>query len=142
MIAFSLGIIRFIVIYLQLCVYPKTERRRGSIWCYRRGLQLIMSCNIFIPFLSRLAALAQSRVDRVLAGTAIDTASPYYYMLWTLLILLLLLRVCGTVFCFTSINIILTNIAPSTSALGNLNGMQELLGAAMGMTGPLLAGGL
>ncbi|KAJ1677701.1 hypothetical protein EV182_005608, partial [Spiromyces aspiralis] len=31
MISFSLGIIGFIVIYLQLYVYPKTERRRGSI---------------------------------------------------------------------------------------------------------------
>ncbi|KAJ1921901.1 hypothetical protein H4219_000247 [Mycoemilia scoparia] len=142
MIGFSLAMVGFTVIYLQLFVYPNLERRKGCIWCYRRGLTLLIPYHVAIPFLSYIAGLAQTHASRSLGASmaSFNTDSPAYFAMWGVLIVLLLLRMVGTVLCFTSINIILTNVAPSTSALGKLNGAQQLIASTMRMAGPILAG--
>ena len=88
MIGFSLAIIGFAVVCLQLFIYPNLERRRGSLWCYRRGLALLTPYHVLVPFLSILASKAQTHVNKLVTinEAEFDTQSPAYIALWTCLI--------------------------------------------------------
>ncbi|KAJ2698731.1 hypothetical protein H4R19_005574 [Coemansia spiralis] len=141
-IGFSLMVAGIAVVYLQLVVYPRLTRKHGVLWCYQLGAVVEAPYFFAIPFLSLLAA----HIDRML-GTGepsswLSPAGAEYCLLWVLLVALLLVRVVGNVFVFTSINLLVSNSAPSKATLGTVNGMQQLAVMCARITGPLISGSL
>ncbi|KAJ2717046.1 hypothetical protein H4R19_000213 [Coemansia spiralis] len=55
---------------------------------------------------------------------------------------MLLLRIVGNVLAFTSMNLLVSNIAPSKDMLGTVNSVQQLGAVAARITGPLISGAL
>ncbi|PIA14395.1 MFS general substrate transporter, partial [Coemansia reversa NRRL 1564] len=132
-IGISLAISGIAVLYLLLVVYPRIEHKLGALKCYQIGLRTSIIYFIAIPFLSPLAAHIQQTLSK--------TANKYC-CLWILLVSLVLIRIIGNIFSFTSTNILVTNIAPSKNSLGYINGLQELTINSMRAIGPLISGTL
>ncbi|KAJ2830673.1 hypothetical protein IWW50_000119 [Coemansia erecta] len=142
-IGISLAISGLVVIYLQLVTYPALVHKYGNLWCCQRGLMGMIPVFFAIPFLSLLSA----RVERLIGERAVvdifvseswtSRAGLEYCVLWTLLLALLLARMVGDIMAFTSINMIVSNIAPSKTTLGAMNGMQQLSSTCTRIIGPL-----
>lgn len=113
--------------YLQLVVYPRRDRKYGSLVCYQHGQKIVILYLLCMPFLNILASKTSE-------GTA------EFYLLWMILVCLLLVRVTGQVLTFTSMNLLVANIAPSRSDFGAINGMQQLAFSSMRIVGPLMSG--
>ncbi|KAJ2786243.1 hypothetical protein H4R18_000090 [Coemansia javaensis] len=139
-IGFSLAVAGVAVVYLQLVAYPRLERRFGALWCYRTGMKVMVPTFFAMPCLSYLAR----HIER-LAGdqqARLPQAGVERALLWALLVALILVRITGDVLAFTSVGLLVVNIAPSRTTLGAMTGMQQLLVACTGIVGPLVAGTL
>ncbi|KAJ1864642.1 hypothetical protein LPJ73_000229 [Coemansia sp. RSA 2703] len=132
-IGISLAIASVAVIYLQLVAYPRLERKYGALGCYRRGQRVMIPYFLLMPFLSLLATSVEYPVASGISSTR-------EIVLWAVLVVLLLVRVVGSVLMLTSINLLTVNMAPTKSDLGFMNGMQQLAMSGMRIFGPLLSG--
>ncbi|KAJ2157750.1 hypothetical protein GGF46_004283 [Coemansia sp. RSA 552] len=145
-IGFSLGISSISVLYIQLVLYPRLASKYGPLGCFKRGLVIMAAYYLAIPWLSGLSA----SIEGSLAGkTFVRLPAPDNWMsavglkygtLWVLLISLLVVRITGDMLAYTSINLIVTNIAPSSANLGSINGLQQLGATVSRIIAPLLAG--
>ncbi|KAJ2879030.1 hypothetical protein IWW38_006194, partial [Coemansia aciculifera] len=71
-IGWSLGIEGIVVVYLQLVVYPRLERKYGVLHCYRRGLSISIPYLLFMPFLSLIAACLQTQGEANLSSVLVE----------------------------------------------------------------------
>ncbi|KAJ1735797.1 hypothetical protein LPJ61_000346 [Coemansia biformis] len=144
----SLMVAGFAVVYLQLVAYPRLVHKHGVLRCFQLGSQITVPYFFATPFLSLLAA----HLGRTLGSTAaasMATPDPWmssagleYCLMWVLLVGLLLLRIVGNVLAFTSMNLLVSNIAPSKDMLGTVNSVQQLGAVVTRITGPLISGTL
>ncbi|KAJ2564431.1 hypothetical protein GGH12_001978 [Coemansia sp. RSA 1822] len=147
-IGISLAISGLVVIYLQLVAYPKLVQKYGTLRCCQIGLLGMVPVFFAIPFLSLLSARVERLigdrvpVDLLVSQSWISRAGLEYSMLWTLLLALLLARMVGDILAFTSINLIVSNIAPTKTTLGAMNGMQQFSSTCTRIVGPMLSGTL
>ncbi|KAJ2430163.1 hypothetical protein GGF47_000240 [Coemansia sp. RSA 2524] len=147
-IGISLSVSSVAVLYLQLVAYPKLAHKYGALTCCQMGLKIMTPFFFAMPFLSLLS----SSIENMIAGkTFMRLPMPTdwmsfvgfeYCMLWILLIGLLLVRITGNVLAFTSLNLLVSNIAPSKAMLGTMNSMQQLGTTGMWIAGPLISGTL
>ncbi|KAJ2294427.1 hypothetical protein IW141_000268 [Coemansia sp. RSA 355] len=147
-IGISLSVSSVAVLYLQLVAYPKLAHKYGALTCCQMGLKIMTPFFFAMPFLSLLS----SSIENMIAGkTFMRLPMPTdwmsfvgfeYCMLWILLIGLLLVRITGNVLAFTSLNLLVSNIAPSKAMLGTMNSMQQLGTTSMWIAGPLISGTL
>ncbi|KAJ2656641.1 hypothetical protein IW148_005542 [Coemansia sp. RSA 1199] len=147
-IGISLAISGLVVIYLQLVAYPKLVQKYGTLRCCQIGLLGMVPVFFAIPFLSLLSARVERLigdrvpVDLLVSQSWISRAGLEYSVLWTLLLALLLARMVGDILAFTSINLIVSNIAPTKTTLGAMNGMQQFSSTCTRIVGPMLSGTL
>ncbi|KAJ2716509.1 hypothetical protein H4R19_000608 [Coemansia spiralis] len=143
-IGYSLAISAAAVIYLQLHLYPRLERKHGSLRCYQIGMQLLVPCFIVLPFLSLVAAGADKSLGSlwplVVDAGPWSAAGARYYSMWALLIAIMLIRSAGVVFVNTSINLMAVNLAPTKADLGSMNGIQQLASSTTRFIGPVISG--
>ncbi|KAJ2812203.1 hypothetical protein H4S07_001562 [Coemansia furcata] len=132
-IGLSLGIEGIVVVYLQLVVYPRLERKYGVLYCYRRGLSFAIPYLVCMPFLSIIAAHLQ-------AGTSALSMAYEYIGMWVILMSLMTMRITSNVMAYTSINMMITNMAPSRADLGFMNGTQQLAMSVMRIFAPAISG--
>ncbi|KAJ2295360.1 hypothetical protein IWW55_005476 [Coemansia sp. RSA 2706] len=147
-IGISLAITSIVVPYIQLVVYPAMVRKYTTLKCCQTGLKVLIPVFFAIPFLSVLAA----HIERILSesqfatlpvpNTWLSHAGLEYGALWALLLTLLLMRTIGDIMAFTSINLIVSNVAPSAATLGTINGIQQMATSWMRIIGPIGAGAL
>ncbi|KAJ2121874.1 hypothetical protein IW147_003863 [Coemansia sp. RSA 720] len=126
-IGISLSVSSVAVLYLQLVAYPKLVQKYGALTCCQMGLKIMTPFFFAMPFLSLLS----SSIESMIAGKTfvrlpmpadwVSFAGFEYCMLWILLIGLLLVRITGNVLAFTSLNLLVSNIAPSKATLGTMN---------------------
>ncbi|KAJ1813875.1 hypothetical protein LPJ56_005023 [Coemansia sp. RSA 2599] len=133
-IGISLAIASVAVIYLQLVAYPRLEKKYGVLKCYQRGQKTIIPYYFLLPFLNMVA----KQVD--ISSISSQFPSTSRIILWILLIVLLLMRVAGSVMMMTSINLLTANLAPTKAELGFMNGTQQLSMSSSRIVGPLLSG--
>ncbi|KAJ2331203.1 hypothetical protein GGI00_003362 [Coemansia sp. RSA 2681] len=134
-IGLSLGIEGIVVVYLQLVVYPRLERKYGVLYCYRRGLSFALPYLVSMPFLSIIAAHLQTQT-----GTSSSFMSFEYTAMWVLLMSFMTMRITSNVLAYTSINLMITNMAPSRADLGFMNGTQQLAMSVMRIFAPAVSG--
>ncbi|KAJ2465308.1 hypothetical protein GGI02_004737 [Coemansia sp. RSA 2322] len=134
-IGLSLAIEGIVVVYIQLVLYPRLERKYGVLYCYRQGLKWVLPYLVFMPFLSILAKRIQEH-----ATTDSSFAAVEYAIMWVLIMTLLTIRVTSSVMAGTSINLMTTNMAPTRADLGFMNGTQQLAMSVSRILGPLIAG--
>ncbi|KAJ1989950.1 hypothetical protein GGI25_004546 [Coemansia spiralis] len=141
-IGYTMAISGLAVIYLQLAFYPWLERKLGALSCYRHGLWLLALFSVAFPFLSVIAARMQKTPNLYLGFILKSSAvfSSNYFLFWLLLVVLLLIRTVGDILAFTSISMLVANIAPRKSDLGFMNGLQQQTMAIAHMIGPLISG--
>ncbi|KAJ2610338.1 hypothetical protein H4S08_003652 [Coemansia sp. RSA 1365] len=148
-IGFSLSISGIAILYLQLVVYPRLERKHGALKCYQMGLKIMTPYYFMLPFLSMLA----SHIERTVGGGDAILALPFpeswishagleYCLLWILLVILVVFQLVGDILAFTSINLLVANIAPSRATLGASNSLQQLITSLNRLVGPLAAGSI
>ncbi|KAJ2649249.1 hypothetical protein IW137_001106 [Coemansia sp. RSA 1287] len=147
-IGISLAISGLVVIYLQLVAYPKLVQKYGTLRCCQIGLLGMVPVFFAIPFLSLLSARVEQfvanrvPVDLLVSQSWMSPAGLEYGMLWILLLALLLARMVGDILAFTSINLIVSNITPTKTTLGAMNGMQQFSSTCTRIIGPMLSGTL
>ncbi|KAJ2689576.1 hypothetical protein IWW39_001380 [Coemansia spiralis] len=132
-IGLSLGIEGIVVVYLQLVVYPRWERKYGVLYCYRRGLSFAIPYLVCMPFLSIVAAHLQTSASTL-------SMSYEYIGMWVILMSLMTMRITSNVMSYTSINLMITNMAPSRADLGFMNGTQQLAMSVMRIFAPAISG--
>ncbi|KAJ1832602.1 hypothetical protein LPJ63_003406 [Coemansia sp. RSA 2711] len=144
-IGISLAISSVVVLYMQLVAYPKLTLKYGALKCCQIGLQIMIPVFFAIPWLTMLA----SHIEQSMSGFGDRQPDPWprqatleYCVLWALLLLLLAVRMVGDILAFTSINLIVSNIAPSAASLGAMNGMQQFTGTCTRVVGPVVSGAL
>ncbi|KAJ2875904.1 hypothetical protein H4R27_006382 [Coemansia aciculifera] len=132
-IGLSLGIEGIVVVYLQLVVYPRLERKFGVLYCYRRGLSFAIPYLVSMPFLSIIAAHLKT--------SASSLSMTYEYIgMWVILMSLMTMRITSNVMAYTSINMMITNMAPTRADLGFMNGTQQLAMSVMRIFAPAISG--
>ncbi|KAJ2888854.1 hypothetical protein IWW38_004870 [Coemansia aciculifera] len=136
-IGWSLGIEGIVVVYIQLVVYPRLERKYGVLYCYRRGLLFAIPYFVAMPFLSIIAAHLQSQVGINASSILVEKI-----VMWTLLMTFMTMRITSSVMSFTSINLMVTNMAPTRADLGFMNGTQQLVMSSARIFAPLISGSL
>ncbi|KAJ2741486.1 hypothetical protein GGI20_005157 [Coemansia sp. BCRC 34301] len=134
-IGLSLGVEGIVVVYLQLAVYPRLERKYGLLYCYRQGLKLTVPYLVCMPFLSVIATHLQTQ-----AGTSSFFMLFEHITMWAILMTLMTLRITSTVMSFTSINLMITNMAPTRADLGFMNGTQQLAMSIVRIFAPAMSG--
>ncbi|KAJ2417348.1 hypothetical protein GGI10_000274 [Coemansia sp. RSA 2530] len=134
-IGISLGVEGIVVIYLQLVVYPRWERKYGALHCYRRGLAFAIFYAVCMPFLSIIAAHIQTSASTL-------SMSYEYIGMWVILMSLMTMRITSSVMSYTSINLMITNMAPSRGDLGFMNSTQQLGMSIMRIFAPAISGTL
>ncbi|KAJ2741485.1 hypothetical protein GGI20_005156 [Coemansia sp. BCRC 34301] len=136
-IGWSLGVEGIAVVYIQLFMYPRLERKYGVLYCYRRGLSLAIPYLVAMPFLSLIAAHLQTQV-----GASATSILAEKVVLWVLLMSIMTLRITSSVMAFTSINLMITNLAPTRADLGFMNSTQQLAMSTVRIFAPLTGGTL
>ncbi|KAJ2837596.1 hypothetical protein FBU31_001108 [Coemansia sp. 'formosensis'] len=136
-IGVSLGIEGIVVVYIQLLVYPRLERKFGVLYCYRRGLSFAIPYLISMPFLSMIALHLQNQ-----AGTSATSFVAEKVVMWVILMSLMTMRITSSVMAFTSINLMITNMAPTRADLGFMNGTQQLAMSVVRIFAPIVSGSL
>ncbi|KAJ2812204.1 hypothetical protein H4S07_001563 [Coemansia furcata] len=136
-IGVSLGIEGIVVVYIQLLVYPRLERKFGVLYCYRRGLSFAIPYLISMPFLSMIALHLQNQ-----AGTSATSFVAEKVVMWGILMSLMTMRITSSVMAFTSINLMITNMAPTRADLGFMNGTQQLAMSVVRIFAPIVSGSL
>ncbi|KAJ2806892.1 hypothetical protein H4R20_001512 [Coemansia guatemalensis] len=142
-VGFSLAIAGVAVLYLQLVTYPRLEHKYGALSCYRTGQKLLIPAYLALPFLSLLAAEANKFNIGYTDGMKTIpwiSLSLKECALWLLLVFLTLLRTTGTVLAFTSVNLLIANLAPTRAELGFMNGLQQVALCGTHVVGPIVAG--
>ncbi|KAJ2762115.1 hypothetical protein IWQ56_005115 [Coemansia nantahalensis] len=141
------------VVYLQLATYPRLARKLGALRCFQLGVLVHAPYYFCTPFLALLAAHFGRALDGGGGGglgfasleapaSWLSRAGAEYCLLWALVVALLLLRIVGNVFAFTSMNLMVSNIAPSRDMLGTVNSVQQLGSVTARIVGPLISGSL
>ncbi|KAJ2046469.1 hypothetical protein GGI03_004576 [Coemansia sp. RSA 2337] len=136
-IGVSLGVEGIVVVYIQLVVYPRLERKFGVLYCYRRGLSFAIPYLVSMPFLSIIAAHLQTQ-----AGTSATSMLLEKVVMWVILMSLMTMRITSSVMAFTSINLMITNMAPTRADLGFMNGTQQLAMSVVRIFAPIVSGSL
>ncbi|KAJ2456119.1 hypothetical protein GGF42_003300 [Coemansia sp. RSA 2424] len=136
-IGWSLGVEGIVVVYIQLVVYPRLERKYGVLYCYRRGLSTSIPYLILMPFLSIIAGRLQTQVGSSLSSILVEKIA-----MWAILMTLMTMRITGNVLAFTSINLMITNMAPTRADLGFMNGTQQLAMSVVRIFAPIVSGSL
>ncbi|KAJ2818040.1 hypothetical protein GGI24_005220 [Coemansia furcata] len=136
-IGVSLGIEGIVVVYIQLVVYPRLERKFGVLYCYRRGLSFAIPYLVSMPFLSVIAFHLQNQ-----AGTSATSFVAEKVVMWVILMSLMTMRITSSVMAFTSINLMITNMAPTRADLGFMNGTQQLAMSVVRIFAPIVSGSL
>ncbi|KAJ2732382.1 hypothetical protein IW152_003855 [Coemansia sp. BCRC 34962] len=136
-IGISLGIEGIVVVYIQLVVYPRLERKYGVLYCYRRGLSFAIPYLVSMPFLSVIALHLQNQ-----AGTSAASMLAEKIAMWAILMSLMTMRITSSVMAFTSINMMITNMAPTRADLGFMNGTQQLAMSVVRIFAPIVSGSL
>ncbi|KAJ2908269.1 hypothetical protein GGI21_003054 [Coemansia aciculifera] len=126
-----------VAIYIQLVAYPRLERKYGVLYCYRRGLSLAIPYLVAMPFLSLIAAHLQSQVGVSASSILIEKI-----VMWVLLMSIMTMRATSSVLAFTSINLMVANMAPTRADLGFMNGMLQLVISAVHIFATLVSGSL
>ncbi|KAJ2892315.1 hypothetical protein IWW38_003267 [Coemansia aciculifera] len=126
-----------VAIYIQLVAYPRLERKYGVLYCYRRGLSLAIPYLVAMPFLSLIAAHLQSQVGVSPSSILIEKI-----VMWVLLMSIMTMRATSSVLAFTSINLMVANMAPTRADLGFMNGMLQLVISAVRIFATLVSGSL
>ncbi|KAJ2745677.1 hypothetical protein GGI20_002002 [Coemansia sp. BCRC 34301] len=134
-IGWSLGVEGIVVVYIQLVVYPRLERKYGVLYCYRRGLSISIPYLLSMPFLSIIAAHLQFRADTNSSSILAEKV-----VMWVILMTLMTMRITGNVLAFTSINLMITNMAPTRADLGFMNGTQQLAMSVVRIFAPIASG--
>ncbi|KAJ2552126.1 hypothetical protein EV175_003434 [Coemansia sp. RSA 1933] len=133
-IGYTLMLCSGFIVYLQLVVYYKEERKYGTLACYRYGLLWLAAVGIAMPLLSNLAQYSGNSTN------ANNLPSPGTCLFWGLLTLCLYVRMYGDTLAFSSIYIIVANVAPRKNCLGLINGLQQQINSITTMVGPLIWG--
>ncbi|KAJ2451600.1 hypothetical protein GGF42_004221 [Coemansia sp. RSA 2424] len=136
-IGLSLGLESIVVVYIQLVAYPRLERKYGVLYCYRRGLSTCIPYLVCMPFLSIIAAHLQTQ-----AGMSSSSMPVEKIAMWVILMSLMTMRIISNVLAFTSINLMITNMAPTRADLGFMNGTQQLAMSVTRVFTPLISGTL
>ncbi|KAJ2337718.1 hypothetical protein GGI00_000018 [Coemansia sp. RSA 2681] len=136
-IGLSLGLESIVVVYIQLVAYPRLERKYGVLYCYRRGLSTCIPYLVCMPFLSIIAAHLQTQ-----AGMSSSSMPAEKIAMWVILMSLMTMRIISNVLAFTSINLMITNMAPTRADLGFMNGTQQLAMSVTRVFTPLISGSL
>ncbi|KAJ1666268.1 hypothetical protein EV178_002379 [Coemansia sp. RSA 1646] len=139
-IGYTFTICGLLVVYLQLAFYPKLERRYGALACYRRGLWLLAIFSITFPLLSVFAKHMGDSVEHLLGFGITKLISPELCLFWVLLVVQLYIRTFGDILAFTSVNLLVANIAPRKTSLGFMNGLQQQAASITYILGPLVSG--
>ncbi|KAJ2644294.1 hypothetical protein GGF44_000705 [Coemansia sp. RSA 1694] len=136
-IGWSLGIEGVVVVYIQLVIYPHLERKYGALHCYRRGLSTAIPYLVSMPFLSIIAAHLQTQ-----AGTSSTAMLVEKVVMWVILMSIMTMRIMSSVLTYTSINLIIANMAPTRADLGFMNGTHQLAMSIMRIFAPIVSGSL
>ncbi|KAJ2812202.1 hypothetical protein H4S07_001561 [Coemansia furcata] len=136
-IGLSLGVEGIVVVYIQLMVYPRLERKYGVLYCYRRGLSFAIPYLISMPFLSMIAYHVQNQAVTSATSVLIEMV-----VMWIILMSLMTMRITSSVMAFTSINMMITNMAPTRADLGFMNGTQQLAMSVVRIFAPIVSGSL
>ncbi|KAJ2461142.1 hypothetical protein GGF42_000389 [Coemansia sp. RSA 2424] len=136
-IGLSLGVEGIVVVYIQLVVYPRLERKYGVLYCYRRGLSIAIPYLVSMPFLSIIAAHLQTQADTSSTAMLVEKV-----VMWVLLMSIMTMRIMSSVMAFTSINLMITNMAPTRADLGFMNGTQQLAMSVVRIFAPIVSGSL
>ncbi|KAJ1670184.1 hypothetical protein GGF38_001697 [Coemansia sp. RSA 25] len=134
-IGWSLGVEGIVVVYIQLVVYPRLERKYGVLYCYRRGLSTSIPYLILMPFLSIIAGRLQTQVGSSLSSILVEKIA-----MWVILMSIMTMRITGNVLAFTSASLMITNMAPTRADLGLMNGAQLLSMSVMRIFAPAGSG--
>ncbi|KAJ2636898.1 hypothetical protein GGF44_003038, partial [Coemansia sp. RSA 1694] len=136
-IGWSLGVEGIVVVYIQLVVYPRLERKYGALHCYRRGLSTAIPYLVSMPFLSIIAAHLQTQADTSSTSMLVEKV-----VMWVLLMSIMTMRIMSSVLTYTSINLIIANMAPTRADLGFMNGTHQLAMSIMRIFAPIISGSL
>ncbi|KAJ1795834.1 hypothetical protein LPJ59_004117 [Coemansia sp. RSA 2399] len=139
-IGYTLTVCGLFVVYLQLVLYPRLERKYGALACYRRGLWLLAVFSITFPLLSVLAKHLDSHTNHLVGFNIARWLSPELCLFWVILIVQLYIRMFGDILAFTSVNLLVANIAPRKTDLGFMNGLQQQATSITYIIGPIISG--
>ncbi|KAJ2070938.1 hypothetical protein GGH13_003685 [Coemansia sp. S155-1] len=134
-IGLSLGVEGIVVVYIQLVVYPRLERKFGVLYCYRRGLLFAIPYLVSMPFLSMIALHLQTQ-----AGTSAMSMLVEKVVMWVILMLIMVTRITSNVMAFTSASLMITNMAPTRADIGFMNGAQLLAMSVIRIIAPIVSG--
>jgi hypothetical protein len=97
-IGLSLSFVGVTGLLVQSLLFPFFQRRKGTLWCYKHAMLVYALAFVLLPNVSLIALKVQSNdVSRV--------------WLWTALLFVLVLRVVGSLFAFTSAMLLVSSIA-------------------------------
>ncbi|KAJ2878247.1 hypothetical protein H4R27_005899 [Coemansia aciculifera] len=136
-IGVSLGVEGIVVVYIQLVVYPRLERKFGVLYCYRRGLSFAIPYLVSMPFLSMIALHLKNQ-----AGTSATSMVVETVVMWVILMSIMVMRVTSNVMAYTSTSLMITNMAPSRADLGVMNGAQLLSMSVVRIFAPIVSGSM
>ncbi|KAJ1916715.1 hypothetical protein IWQ60_008013 [Tieghemiomyces parasiticus] len=129
----TLSFSSFVVLYVQIFVYPKVQPLLGSIRCFRIGILSFAVVGQVLPALTTL--------ERILHPLPDDgTVPPLSPVTWVILIVALIVRVIAGTLTFTSVNLLVNNSVADRQVLGTVNGFAQSMGALARALGPLTAG--
>jgi len=117
-IGFILSMQGFMQMIVQIFIFPIINRRFGNIWTFRVTALSYPFLYFIIPYLALLPQ--QLRMPAV-----------YVVLLW---------KVTAQAAAYPSLNMMLANMAPSTTVLGTLNGAAASSASLCRAIGPILAG--
>ncbi|KAJ2539009.1 hypothetical protein EV175_006395 [Coemansia sp. RSA 1933] len=129
-----------LVVFLQLAVYPWYERKNGALLCYRHGLLWLAAFGITFPFLSLLAKPLHGAAGSQGGFDVANLLSLEGCLFLGFLLLELCIRMYGDTLAFTSVNLLVANVAPRKNCLGFVNGLQHQVVGITYMLGPLVSG--
>jgi MFS family permease len=115
-----LAILGICGIMLQLFIYPRIQKRIGTIGALRLANSIFPLAYIFAPFLSLLAEHATAK--------------------WSAMVTVLFLQVMARTMAIPSTVILLTEAAPRRSVLGSVHGTGNTLSAFASAIGPVIGG--
>ncbi|KAJ1782444.1 hypothetical protein LPJ59_006808, partial [Coemansia sp. RSA 2399] len=139
-IGYTLTLCGVFVVYLQLTQYSKLERRYGALACYRRGVWLLAVFSTTFPFLSFLAGFMDKSIKDLVGFDVTKLFTPEFCLFWGFLVIQLYIRMLGDTLAFTSVNLLVANIAPTKADLGFVNGLQQQVAMLAYIVGTLVSG--
>ncbi|KAJ2540459.1 hypothetical protein EV175_006230 [Coemansia sp. RSA 1933] len=139
-IGYTLVLCSFLVVTLQLAVYPGYERKHGALVCYRQGLLWLAVFGITMPLLSNYARYMGYPVDSLIGAGMPNLPSLNACVFWGFIFIEMFIRMYGDILAYTSVNTIAINVAPRKNYLGFITGLQQQGNSITFMLGPLISG--